>query len=94
MDTTKTESTPKEVKQIEAQINLLVSAGEELSQKLLHMAGRLSPVVRNKQPHKEPDEKIEPADSLVEIATSIRSIRYSIEADTKMVMDILERLEI
>ena len=85
--------TMKEKKQIEMQIDLLTSAREVLSEGLAKLASRLSPALRDVNPS-EDKEKTEVAKSLVGIATEIRSIRYCIEADTKNVMDILERLEI
>ena len=81
-------------KQIKSEINLLAYAKEILSSKLTILSSRLSPALRDKDSPSDPDAKAQPAETLVGIATDIRSIRWSIDTDTKTVMDILDRLEI
>lgn len=81
-------------KQIKSEINLLAYAKEILSSKLTILLSRLSGAALREDSPCDPNAKAQPAKPLVDIATDIRSIRWSIENDTKTVMDILDRLEI
>lgn len=82
-------------RQINSQISLLKSSGARLIDRLNNLSARLSPALRSEVPL-EKKGMAEPADdeSLVEIALNIRGIRYSIESETKLIIDILDRLEI
>ena len=84
----------KKERQIKNQIGLLESSGARLIDRLNNLSTRLSPALREKSLSENKDVTKQEDESLVEIALNIRGIRYSIESETKLIIDILDRLEI
>lgn len=86
-----------EERQIKNQITLLTNDIYSLSDSMAKLLKRLGPALRVELPCVTPKDKAvttSEAASLVDIAESVRQVRYSVGTNMSMIGDILHRLEI